>query len=103
MPCNSDYMEPHQSEKERREAAQVMVYIFKQERRHVPKALLAAAGDIYGEGHPSVVVELCQYLQSKGDEWIVDFAQKRIRHKMIGVMLQWWRIHCRDEGRLTTV
>ena len=99
MPCNSDHMEPHADEIERREAAQILIFIYEQERIPIPDNLKDSANHMYGEGRKEVVYELCDLLQKQGNAWLEQFAREHILNSKTALLLKWWHKHATAEGR----
>lgn len=91
MPCNSDYMDPTNKEKELQETAKLLVYALKKKRRKVPKWVSDAAKDIYCL-EDKVVPELCSLIRSFHKE-DMDRIVYNGRDKTSRRLADWWEEH----------
>lgn len=102
MPCDSSYMEPNQTEKNRVEVSQFLVFVFGKLGKEVSKNIVNAANSQYGEDVDldEVVALLCSTIRKmskKQLENIVYDAHNGTSRRLAN----WWEEHQKaDEERI---
>lgn len=90
MPCNSDYMNPTEKEKQLQETAQLLLFVLKRLRQAPDKKLTAAANDMYCR--TDYVRQLCKVLTNLSEKdkkaIIYDAYNKTSRQ-----LADWWERH----------
>ena len=102
MPCNSDYMEPNAIEKNTKQTAQNLVYVYKSLGKDIPKAYKEAAESYYPNTKllNEMVVHLCSILRQmphdEMDKIVYDGRNSNARK-----LADWWDEHKKaDEARI---
>lgn len=91
MPCNSDYLNPNQREREMQRAAKLLVYVHQQTGKTPPAFAVKEAANIYARDERSVV-DLCRFLRAMNDddrERLVYNAKDKLARELA----DWWEAH----------
>jgi uncharacterized NAD(P)/FAD-binding protein YdhS len=91
MPCNSDYMNPTNKEKQLRKTNQLLAFALTELGRDVPKDVETAADELYG-GRPQSVYDLCDLLEKMTDENLNAIVYDG-RNAMSRHLANWWDLH----------
>lgn len=99
MPCNTDYMEPNVRERQRRLAAQLLIYVYGRLGLTISTRIKIAADDIYGgPANDDFVTELCSILKimstAQIDEVVYDARDKTARQ-----LADWWEEHQEEDRK----
>lgn len=102
MPCNCDYMEPNAAEKNTKQTAQNLIYVYKSLGKDIPSAYKDAAETYYPNIHllNEIVIDLCSTIRQMTDEQrdkiIYDGRNSDARK-----LADWWEKHQKaDEARI---
>lgn len=101
MPCNTEYMEPTVAERQKRLAAQLLVFVYKKlDLVPIHPDLQRAADDIYGGGAMGEenVRTLCSVLRGMPDEK-KDGIIYNGRDPMSRKLADWWDEHQREDWK----
>lgn len=95
MPCNCDYMNPTQSEKNSRLTAEHLVFVYGKLDKDVPEYIMKASNHIYGDKHNlnKMVMLLCETLRGLDDEQ-KDSIIYNGRDRQSRSLANWWEDHC---------
>ena len=94
MPCKSDYLDPNQTEIDRKEVSELIVYIDKKLGLKTPAKIIKASTDAYGRDVDldEIVASLCSKISSldkKQTEEIVYNAKNKTSRRLA----DWWEEH----------
>lgn len=90
MPCNSDYMNPNERERELQRSAKLLVYVFRTIETTPPEWLLEEANNIYAKDDRSVTM-LCATLKAMDPqerETLLGGRKRTARD-----LANWWEEH----------
>ena len=91
MPCDCSYMEPKKHEIHQKLAANIRVWLREKLQMPISKQMVEAANHYYGAGGDPE--ELCEFLQSLGEEKVQKVVKSNINDPMSGKLLDWWHEH----------
>lgn len=97
MPCNTDHMEPTVAERQRREAAQHLVYVRGAMGQPVPKDLATDAASHYG-GSTDRMKELCSLIGRMNAEQL-DRIVYDGRNAQARKLADWWDEHQKEDWK----
>lgn len=96
MPCNSDCMKPTTRERQRKEAAQLLLYVLESlDVSPVSSELIHSAKDVYGGSNKigdKWVVQLCDQIHAMTDEQVNKIVYNG-RDPMSRRLADWWDEH----------
>lgn len=98
MPCSSEYMEPTVAERQRKHAAELLVFVKQKLGLSVSKEEKASAKSFYGEGGEKSMVKLCTILRgmtSEEEERVVYDARDPMSRKLA----DWWEEHQAEDAK----
>ncbi|QGH74961.1 hypothetical protein MAL1_00215 [Bacteriophage DSS3_MAL1] len=99
MPCNSDHMEPTVRERQHREAAQHLVYIYGAMNQPVPAQVAADAAHIYGGSAGEINMNtLCSLLRGMSEEQLSRIVYDG-RNPQARKLADWWDEHQREDWK----
>lgn len=100
MPCDSSHLEPTRREREQKEAAELIILVYRFNGKEVPKWAEQAANDCYGScehGPEDIIAKLCHLLRSmtdkRRDQMLYSNARDRNRRRLA----DWWERHLEDD------
>ncbi len=97
MPCDSSYMYPSEREKESKEAAELICYIFQEQCIVPPRWAMEAAIDYYGKtsdpSAPDMIGFLCDHLRGMTLEQRDALVYGDPRNKVCRRLADWWERH----------
>ena len=101
MPCNSDYMDPNQSERNSKEVAEHLMYIQSlQPYIILPKYISEAANNFYGNSDKlnEMVVLLCSIISRFDNEELnrIVYNGKDPKSRKLA---NWWDIHEKEDAK----
>lgn len=104
MPCRCDYMEPTAREKQSKEVAQHLVYLYTRLGQSVPVEVAKAASSLYGDVKTVDVntANLCAILRTLQESQLNEFVYNG-RIKEARDLANWWEDHQRldaEAGRV---
>lgn len=91
MPCNADYLEPTNREKQLQHAANLLVYLYKKLGITPLDWVAAEANNIYASDERSVV-QLCATLKAL-EPSVRDWVVYNARNKTARQLADWWEEH----------
>lgn len=97
MPCNTEYMEPTVQERQRRLAAQLLVYVYGAMKQPVPKEISEGAASLYG-GSDDHVKQLCTLVGSMNKEQL-DRIVYDGRNAQARKLADWWDEHRKEDWK----
>lgn len=100
MPCNSDYLNPNDAEKNSATVAKHLVYVMTTLGMAVPKEYMDASVSIYGNTEilDEMVVRLCYILSSSTEEEL-DLLVYNSRSRAARELANWWEEHQEADKR----
>lgn len=97
MPCNTSYMEPTVQERQHREAAEHLVYLYGALKQPVPAQIAADAANTYGgENGEKNVVHLCTLLGEMSNKMLNRHVYDG-RNPKARKLADWWDEHQRED------
>lgn len=94
MPCNTDYMKPTTRERQRKEAARLLLYVLESlDVSPVSSELIHSANDVYGGSNKiDWVAQLCDQIHAMTDDQVNKIVYNG-RDPMSRRLADWWDEH----------
>jgi hypothetical protein len=100
MPCNSDYLEPSNREREHQRAAKLLAYIHERMAIDCPAWITKEAANHYANDERLIPL-LCTTMTNMGDVMRDNFTYKSARLPMARDLADWWETHqAADKARV---
>ncbi|QJA43031.1 hypothetical protein [Phaeobacter phage MD18] len=99
MPCNTVYMEPNVRERQHREAAQHLVYLYGAMNQPIPSQIAADAANIYGGANGEEHMKhLCILLREMSEDQLTKYVYDG-RNPQARKLADWWDEHKREDWK----
>lgn len=99
MPCNTEYMEPNVRERQHREAAQHLVYLYGAMNQPIPAQIAADAAHIYGGSNGEANMRrLCTLLGEMSADQLTRYVYDG-RNPKARKLADWWDEHKREDWK----
>jgi hypothetical protein len=92
MPCNSDYLDPTNREREHQRAAKLLVYIHERMAVDSPEWIVAEASNAYAND-ARLIPLLCTTMTNMGDIMRDNFTYKSAKLPIARDLADWWETH----------
>lgn len=102
MPCNTSHMEPTVKERQRKEAAKLLVFLKESLGEEVSPQLNRDASHIYGGKDDSNIVDLCSKLKSLTDEQLGRVVYNGW-NKQSRKLADWWDEHQEEDRKRKSI